>query len=167
MDASCDKLVWSTEETKLHLLGTPPEWFDGRLLVADSVTAVTAGGGLSGFEAVGHAVLVGRVAELPDSLGGFDQIAGRRIEGDFIAGELVHLRVTGNSEAVVVDADDPSAPSVNRATGSRMRLDFAGRTLTQVALLDGPGGRWDQHPATDGLAFRVTGFQWEPAPEWE
>lgn len=167
MDARCDTLVWSTADSILHLLGTPRVWFDGRLLVADSVTAVTAGGGLSGFEAVGHAVLVGRVAELPDSLGGFDQIAGRRIEGDFIAGELAHLRVTGNSEAVVVDADDPSAPSVNRATGSRMRLDFEGRTLTQVALLDGPGGRWDQHPATDGLAFRVTGFQWEPAPEWE
>lgn len=167
MDARCDTLVWAMADSVLHLHGTPRVWFDGRLLVADSVTATTAGGGLTGFNAVGHAVLVGRVPDLADSLGGFDQIAGRRIEGDFSAGELVRIHVTGNSEAVVVDAEDPEAPSVNRATGSRMRLDFAGRTLTQVALLDGPSGRWDQHPAAEGLGFRVTGFQWEPAPGWD
>ena len=167
MDARCDTLVWSTADSVLNLLGSPRVWFDGRLLVADSVTAATVGGRLTGFEAVGHAVLVGKVPDLPDSLGGFDQIAGRHMTGDFEAGELIHLRVAGNSEAVVVDADVPGTPSVNRATASHMRLDFAGRTLTQVALQDGPGGRWDQHPAAEGLAFRVTGFQWEPAPGWD
>lgn len=164
MDALCDTLVWASADSVLDLHGSPRVWFDGRLLVADSVQAATDQGKLTGFRAAGHAVVVAEVQELADSLSGFDQIAGRLIEGDFADGELVHLRVTGNSEAVVVDADDPARPSVNRATGSRLRLDFIARELEQVALLDGPTGRWDQFPAAEGLAFRVEGFRWEPAP---
>ena len=150
LTAAAEGLDWSEADGRVDLLGDPVLWNGADQLSGDSLRLFLADGEPERLEVRGHAFLAS-----PAGDGLHHQMAGRDLDGRFVAGELTHLTLIGNGRTLYfAEADSarvlaaqrdslpPPLPQANRAacTEIRMRLDSAG--LADITLLSAPSGRF-------------------------
>lgn len=135
LQAICDSMTYSDDDSTFHLFGQPVLWAGGYQLNADTVRMTVANRTI-------HRLYLRQNAFAAQAAGatGYNQARGKNITGYFRDGQLDYMEIDGNGESIyhVFDEQD-SYIGINRVACGSMVLyfDSAGR-VSRIFFIQQP-----------------------------
>ncbi len=156
IQGACDSLHYNFADSLISMYRIPVLWSGENQLTADTIRILTGKNRVRLIYMNSTAFIVSK-----DTTGTFNQIRGKNMIGHFVNNELSSIDVNGNAETVYyVREEDKALIGVNKASGSRMRLDVKDSKIVRILYFDKPTG--NMFPDKDVPADQriLKGFNW-------
>jgi lipopolysaccharide export system protein LptA len=156
IQGACDSLQYNFADSLISMFRMPVLWSGENQLTADTIKILTGKNRVRQIYMNNTAFIVSK-----DTTGTFNQIRGKNMIGHFVNNELSSIDVNGNAETVYyVREEDKALVGVNKASGSRMRLDVKNSKIERILYFDKPTG--NMFPDKDVPADQriLKGFNW-------
>lgn len=161
LQAVADSMFYSSSDSTIRNYGNPMIWTQGSQLSGDTIHLQMKNKKVDNIDLFPSGFIVN--IEKKDSLH-FNQIAGKKIHGEFRDNRLALLLVTGNAETIYFNRDTITnqVTEMGRSTSGIFRANFKGGQLTNMAFI--------QSPLTNAYPFKdvkdedkiLKGFIWKP-----
>jgi hypothetical protein len=158
MQARCDSIVFSFQDSIMSCFNNPTVWSEGAQLSADFITAKIKNEQIHQMDFLANAFLV-----MVDSLDSakFNQVRGKNMFGYFNNGELTSILSEGNGQSVYfAREDDGSMQGVNKADCSRMLVRIANQKVQSVAFINKPDATFYPDGELKDEELKLKGFTW-------
>ena len=159
LQAICDSLAFNSVDSAFTLFRDPLVWSDTSQFIADTITVKLRN------RVVDRVLLrsASMIVNSPDEIF-YNQIKGRQVDVDFVAGAIDRMAVRGNAESVYYIQDEAKDYiGVNHVRSARMRMQFADGQLKDIYFYEEPEGALEPIPASGGEGKLLEDFRWETA----
>lgn len=156
IQGACDSLIYSFADSLISMYRAPVLWSGKNQLTADTIRILTGKNTIRKILMNNTAFIVSK-----DTTDNFNQIRGKNMVGHLTNNELTSIDVIGNAETVYfVREENKTLIGVNKAAGSKMRLDVNDSKITRITYFDKPTG--NMFPVKDIPADQrqLKGFNW-------
>jgi lipopolysaccharide export system protein LptA len=155
MQGRCDSLVYHGKDSMITLYGNPVLWNGKSQLTADTIKLHIRNGKMDKMYMNVNAFIV-----MEDTLGNFNQVAGRRMEASFKNNKLASVFVDGNSESIFfVLEGDTVLTGMNRSICSRILIAMANDEIKRVSFLKKPEAKFSPIQDIQAPDKRLKGFR--------
>ena len=156
IQGACDSLHYSFADSLISMYRLPVLWSGQNQLTADTIRILTGENRIRMIYMNNTAFIVSE-----DTLSAYNQVRGKNMVGHFVNNELSSIDVNGNAETVYyVREDDKSLIGVNRASGSRMRLDIKDSKIERILYFEKPTGNMFPDKDVPADQRMLKGFNW-------
>lgn len=157
MQAVCDSLFYSGEDSVFRLFQNPIIWAQNGQTTGDTVYIFTKNQQPERALVFENAMIINHLDN-----GYFNQIRGRIIEANFIAGEIDHVRTKGNAESVYYGQDDDNKYiGVNKASSDIIDIYFKDRSPVKIVFRSNLAGITYPMRQINHQDLRLRGFSWK------
>lgn len=157
LQAVCDSLYYSTEDSVFRLYQQPLVWNGQSQISGDTMYLYTQNQKPDKLEVFFNSFVIQHPTR-----GIFNQISGRTLNAFFTAGKLDVVHVQGNAESIYYPQNEDSAyTGMNRSSGERLHVYFENQQLHKVKFIQQVNGilyPMDQRPADQQY---LKGFLWQ------
>ena len=134
----------------------PALWTGQNQLTADTIKVLTGKSSIRQIFMYSTSFIVSR-----DTTERYNQIRGKNMVGHFTNNELTSIDVNGNAETVYyVREDNKKLIGVNKAVGSRMRLNVVESKIVSIMYFDKPVGNMFPDKDVKDDQRLLKGFNW-------
>jgi lipopolysaccharide export system protein LptA len=156
IQGACDSLHYSFADSLISMYRLPVIWSGKNQLTADTVRILTGKNRVRQIFMNSTAFIVSK-----DTTETYNQIRGKNMVGHFVNNELTSIDVNGNAETVYfVREADMRLIGVNKASGSRMRLDVKDSKIDRIIYFDKPTGNMFPDKDVPPEQRMLKGFNW-------
>lgn len=157
LQAICDSLSYSSQDSLFRLYHTPLLWSDTTQFSADTVAIRLAQNKIEQVILQQNAFL----NNSPDEVY-FNQVKGDMIRAFFIESQLRRMRVIGSAASVYYVKDDNGGyTGVNKTQCKEMVLLFGDNKVKDIRFYAQPKGQYLPMGQTDHQKLKLEGFLWE------
>ena len=137
IQAVCDSLHYSTEDSTFKLLQNPICWNSNSQIKGDTMLLFTEKQKAKELQVYNNAIIINKTKE-----GFFNQVAGRILQGYFINGNFDWAYIKGSpAESIFYPQDDDSAYiGMNYSKSDRIDIYFIDKALNKVKFLNDVNG---------------------------
>jgi lipopolysaccharide export system protein LptA len=153
IQAKCDSLSYSFQDSVIRLYYYPVLWSEENQLTSDSMAIFTKNRQADRMELYNSAFITSQVDTMK-----FNQIKGRSLTGYFRENELYRININGNGESLYYLVEDEGIVGVNKGKCSDIDIFIENGEIKQIVQNQSPEGVIDPPSMTDKL--RLTGFNW-------
>jgi len=152
----CDSLSFNFADSVINMYHLPALWSNENQLTADTIKILTGKNTIKQIYMYSTAFIVSK-----DTTETFNQIRGKNMIGHFVDNELSSIDVNGNAETVYyVREEDKALIGVNKAAGSKMRLDIKDSKIERIVYFDKPAGNMFPEKEVPADQRLLKGFNW-------
>ncbi|MCB0687372.1 MAG: hypothetical protein KDC53_12640 [Saprospiraceae bacterium] len=156
LQAICDSLSYSSEDSIFQLYKDPVIWSDTSQFVADSVSIQLANEKIDKIFLKKNAFILNSEDQIL-----FNQMQGKEITAFFKEGDVYKMLIKGNAQSVYYVLDDSKAYiGLNETECSSMLLRFAGNAVKEIVFYDNPKASFHPIQDVDPETFKLEGFHW-------
>ncbi len=156
MQAICDSLVFQGKDSMLTMYGNPVLWNGKTQLSSDTIKLHFKNGEIDKMYMNVNAFII-----MQDTIGNFNQVAGRRMEASFRNNKLASILVDGNSESIFfVLEGDSVLTGMNRSICSRILIAMENDQIKRISFLKKPEAKFTPVKEFSGPDKRLKGFLW-------
>ncbi len=157
LQALCDSLYYSTEDSVFRMFRDPVFWNDKTQVSGDTIYLFTKNQKAERLYVFNNGMVVN---QSNDQL--YNQMAGRTLNGYFTDGNIDYIRVKGSpAESIFYPLDEDSAyVGMNRSSADVIDIYFVNKELNKVKYINDVNGTLfpiKQIPAGED---RLKGFEW-------
>ncbi len=154
MQGKCDSLVYVGKDSMITMYGNPVLWNAKSQLTADTIKLHIRNGQIDKMFMNVDAFIV-----MEDTIGNFNQVAGRRMEASFRNNKLSSVFVDGNSESIFfVLEGDSVMTGMNRSICSHILIAMANDQIQRVSFLKKPEAKFSPSQQILEPDKRLKGF---------
>lgn len=158
MQAVCDSLFYSGEDSVFRLFKNPVLWSQGNQLTGDTIYLYSRHRKPERIYVFENGLTISKVNDKDDF---FNQVKGRVINGYFKDGNIDFLRAKGNAETIYYGEDDfKKLINVTQSSADAIEVNFLKRQPDKVVLLRGVKGVSYPMRQVNHAELRVRGFRW-------
>lgn len=167
MQGRCDSLFYSKQDSVIKMFTDPILWNDKNQITGDSIYLINYEGEMKRMQVYNNSFIASEV----DTIGYYNQIAGRNMVGYFNNNKLKVVHVNGNGKTVYYPESENKTDSLitierngmNRVYCSNIRIDLDSNTIQQIAFIDKPEAMfYPIHQINEEEQF-IRGFNWRIA----
>lgn len=159
IQGACDSLYYNFADSLISMYRLPVLWSGKNQLTADTIRILTGKNRIREIFMNSTAFIVSQ-----DTIASFNQIRGKNMVGHLVNNELSTIDVNGNAETVYyVREADMKLIGVNKAAGSRMRLDVKDSKIERIVYFDKPTGNMFPDKDVPADQRMLKGFNWRSA----
>lgn len=156
IQGACDSLHYNFADSLISMYRMPVLWSGKNQLTADTIRILTGKNRVRQIYMNSTAFIVSK-----DTTETYNQIRGKNMVGHFVKNELATIDVNGNAETVYyVREADMKLIGVNKAAGSRMRLDVKDSKIDRILYFDKPAGNMFPDKDVPADQRMLKGFNW-------
>jgi lipopolysaccharide export system protein LptA len=155
MQAKCDSLSYSFQDSVIRLYTAPVLWSDENQLTADSMAVFTKNRQTDRLELYTNAFVTSKI----DSIR-FNQIKGRSLTGLFKNNELYKIDIKGNGESIYYLLDGENIAGINQSKCVNIEVYVEKGKIQQIYEQQEPEGNIDPPEPKMPKELRLKGFSW-------
>lgn len=156
LQAIGDSLFYASDDSVFRLFKNPVVWAQQSQITGDTIYLYTANKKPKRLYVFENALSIQKV-----DVNYYNQVKGRTINGDFVNGDIEHLRAKGNAESVYYGQDeDNKYVGVNRASSDIIDMYFANKEAQRVVFRSSLSGTSYPMGQVDHNELRLRGFLW-------
>ncbi len=157
LQAVCDSLYYSTEDSVFRMFREPVFWNDKTQVTGDTMYLFTKNQKPDRMYVFFNSFVANEVAE-----GLYNQMSGRTLNGYFIDGNIDYIRLKGSpAESIYYPQDEDSAfVGMNRSSGDVIDINFVNKELSKVKFVNDVNGTLYPMKKVPEGKNRLTGFHW-------
>lgn len=157
LQAVCDSLYYSTEDSVFRLFRDPIFWNDKTQVTGDTIYLFTEKQKAKRLYVFNNGMVINQSAE---SL--YNQMAGRTLNGYFLDGNIDYIRVKGSpAESIFYPQDEDSAyVGMNRSSGDVIDIYFVNKQLNKVKFINDVNGTMYPMKQIPVGTNTLKGFTW-------
>ena len=157
LQAICDSLVYSEEDSIFKFYDHPIIWSDTSQFSADTIHLQLVDKKINRIYLYRNSFMINSPDEVK-----FNQIKGKNITAFFEKEEIRRLKVQGNAESVYYMLDDDKAYiGANKTVASRMLLFFGNNQIDNIKLYTQPKAKFVPIKKAKDSELRLDGFNWD------
>jgi lipopolysaccharide export system protein LptA len=132
VQAACDSMYYSTEDSIFRMFRNPIVWKEKNQLTADTMYLFTENQKPKRVYAFNNALVVNKI-----NAGMYNQAAGRTLNVYFIDGKIQYVRIkAGPAETVFYpQAEDSSFTGMNRCSGDALDVYFVNEEMKKIKFI--------------------------------
>jgi lipopolysaccharide export system protein LptA len=156
LQAICDSLSYSSQDSIFRLYDDPVIWSDTSQFEADSVSIQLADNKIDQIYLNKNAFIINSADQIL-----YNQMKGKEITAYFKEGEIDKMLIKGNASSIYYVLDDFKAYiGVNETLCSSMLLRFASNTVGEISFYDSPKATFHPIQDADTESLKLEGFNW-------
>jgi lipopolysaccharide export system protein LptA len=155
MQAKCDSLSYSFQDSVIRLYHDPVLWSEENQLTSDSIAIFTKHRKADRMELYNSAFITSQV----DSVR-FNQMKGRSLKGYFRENKLYKINIEGNGETIYFLKDKDKLIGVNHAKSSSIEIYVDNGKITDIYEYQNPEGTLDPPLMNPPEKLKLPGFSW-------
>jgi lipopolysaccharide export system protein LptA len=155
MQARCDSLSYSFQDSVIRLYRSPILWSEENQLTSDSIAIFTKNRQAERMELYNSAFITSEV----DSIR-YNQIKGRNLKAYFRNNQMYKIRIDGNGENIYFLVDKEGLIGVNHAKSSSIEIYFDKGKISDIFEYQNPDGIIDPPMKDPATMQRLPGFNW-------
>lgn len=157
LQAVCDSLYYSTEDSVFRLFRDPVFWNDKTQVSGDTIYLFTENQKAKRLYVFNNGMVVNQSNEQL-----FNQMAGRTLNGYFVEGNIDYIRVKGSpAESIFYPQDeDSSYIGMNRSSGDVIDIYFVNKELNKVKFINDVDGTLYPVNKIPAGTDKLKGFKW-------
>jgi len=156
MQAVCDSLFYSLEDSTFRLFKKPVVWTENNQLTGDTIYLFTTKKKPEHLQVFENAVAISKVQGEY-----FNQVKGTTINGYFTDGNIHTLRAKGSAESVYYAIDENDAfIGVNKSSSDIIDMYFEKKKPQRVVFRNDLKGTTYPMRLADHIGLRIRGFSW-------
>ncbi len=158
LQAVCDSLYYSTEDSVFRMFRDPVFWNDKTQVSGDTIYLFTEQQKAKRLYVFNDGMVVNETAK---SL--YNQMAGRTLNGYFVEGNIDYVRVKGSpAESIFYPQDEDSAYiGMNRSSGDVIDIYFVNKELNRVKFVNDVNGTLYPLKQIPNGTNILKGFLWQ------
>lgn len=156
LQAVCDSACLNTKDSVLQLFRAPVLWSTRSQATAKFIKVMVGRKSIRGFKLEGNSFLTRQ----SDTLGKYDQLSGKTIEGFISDDTLRKVIVTGNAEVYYYPKNKNKSIGLNKTTGSEIYLWFKDDKIDRATIRPKTVGNIDPIKNVDVENSKLKGFNW-------
>jgi hypothetical protein len=153
MQAKCDSLSYSFQDSVIRLYNAPVIWSNEDQLTSDSMAVFTKNRQTDRLELYNNAFIASQV-----DTSRFNQIKGRSLTGHFKNNELYKINIKGNGEALYYLLDGENVAGVDQSKCANMEVILDKGKVSEIYEYENPEGFID--PPLPLTHVRLEGYKW-------
>ena len=155
MQAKCDSLSYSFQDSVIRLYRKPVIWSDENQLTADSMAVFTKNRQTDRLELYNTTFITSQI----DSIR-FNQIKGKSLIGHFKNNELYKINIKGNGESIFYLLDGENIAGIDQTKCADFEVYVVKGKISEIYQNQNPEGFTD--PPEKGIPkeLRLKGFNW-------
>jgi lipopolysaccharide export system protein LptA len=153
LQAKCDSLSYSFQDSVIRLYQFPVIWADKNQLTADSMAVFTKNEKTDRLELYNTAFIASQVDTIR-----YNQTKGRSLTGYFKENKLYKIDIKGNGEIVYYLLDEENVAGVDQSTCADIQVILDKGQPLEIYEFQSPEGFID--PPLPALPVRLNGFTW-------
>ncbi|MDH3650390.1 MAG: hypothetical protein OEQ53_11945 [Saprospiraceae bacterium] len=156
LQARCDSLTYSSEDSIFHLFRDPIIWSDTSQFTADTVRIKLVGSEIKRIFLDQNAFILNSTDEIL-----FNQMKGKKIIAYFEESEINRIDISGNAQSIYYVLDDSGAYlGVNETLCSSMLLHFGQNEVTDIVFYKSPEATFHPIQTAKVEELKLEGFKW-------
>ena len=156
LQAICDSLSYSSQDSIFRLYNDPVIWSDTSQFEADSVHIQLANGKIDKIYLNQNAFIINSADQIL-----YNQMKGKEITAFFEDGEIDRMLIKGNASSIYYVLDDFKAYiGVNETLCSSMLLRFSSNTVGEIVFYDNPQATFHPIQEANVEELKLEGFRW-------
>jgi lipopolysaccharide export system protein LptA len=158
LQAVCDSLYYSTEDSVFRMFREPVFWNDKTQVSGDTIYLFTENQQAKRLYVFNNGMVINETAK---SL--YNQMAGRTLNGYFVEGNIDYIRVKGSpAESIFYPQDEDSAYiGMNRSSGDVIDIYFVNKELNKVKFVNDVNGTLYPLRQIPNGTNLLKGFLWQ------
>jgi lipopolysaccharide export system protein LptA len=153
LQAKCDSLSYSFQDSVIRLYRLPVIWSDENQLTSDSMAVFTKNQQTDRLELYNAAFIVSQVDTIR-----YNQIKGRNLTGHFKNNELFKIDIKGNGESLYYLLDGDAVAGRNQSKCANIEVIVDKGKVIEIYEHNNPEGFID--PPLPATPERLEGFKW-------
>ncbi|MCY7421700.1 MAG: OstA family protein [Chitinophagaceae bacterium] len=155
LQAVGDSMFYSLEDSAFRLFKNPVVWAKENQITGDTIYLFTANKKPKRLYVFENALAVNKSDQF------FNQVKGNTINGNFIDGDINHIRAKGSAENIYYAADDQNNYiGVNRSTCDIIDMYFLNRKPKKIVFRNNLEGTTFPMKQVSHSTMRLRGFKW-------
>ncbi len=156
LQAICDSLTYSSQDSTFHLYNDPLIWSDTSQFKADSISIRLIDNKVDKIYLKQKAFIINSEDHIL-----YNQMKGKEITAFFKEGEIDHMVINGNAQSIYYVLDDIKAYiGVNETLCSNMLLRFIGNAVNDIVFYANPEAKFHPIQDADVMSLKLEGFEW-------
>jgi lipopolysaccharide export system protein LptA len=155
MQAKCDSLSYSFQDSVIRLYTSPVIWSEENQLTSDSMAIFTKNRQTDRLELYNSAFITSKIDTLR-----FNQIKGRNLTGYFTNNELYKIDVRGNGESIYYLLDGEDIAGRNQTKCANIVAFVEKGQISEIYEYKNPEGVIDPPEPLKPDPLRLKGFNW-------
>ena len=155
MQAKCDSLSYSFQDSVIRLYNTPAIWSEENQLTSDSMAVFTKNRKTDRLELYNNAFITSEIDTIR-----YNQIKGRSLTGYFQNNELYKIIINGNGETLYYLLDGEEIAGVNQGTSASIEIFVEDGKVAEIYEYQNPDGFIDPPDKAVPKRMRLPGFNW-------
>lgn len=155
LQAKCDSLSYSFQDSVIHLYDNPVIWSEENQLSSDSMAVFTKNRQTDRLELYNSAFITSQI----DSVR-FNQIKGRSLTGYFKNNELYKIDLKGNGETIYYLLEGQFIAGVDKASCANIEVYVEKGKISMIYQKQNPEGTTDPPEIGKPDPLRLKGFNW-------
>lgn len=157
LQAVCDSLYYSSEDSAFRLFDEPVVWNDKTQVTGDTIYLFTKNKNPERIYVFYNGLIINKANDKM-----YNQIGGRTINGYFKDGDIDYMRVKGSpAESIYYPMDDDSAyVGMNRSSGDVIDIYFVKKELNKVKFVNDVNGTMYPIKKIPEDRKELKGFEW-------
>jgi lipopolysaccharide export system protein LptA len=155
MQAKCDSLSYSFQDSVIRLYKSPVLWSDENQLTSDSMAIFTRNRRTDRLELYNSAFITSKIDTVR-----FNQIKGRTLTGYFKNNELYKIDIRGNGEILYYLLDGEDVAGRNQTKCSNIEVFVEKGKISEIYEYQNPEGSIDPPEPANPDPMRLKGFNW-------
>jgi lipopolysaccharide export system protein LptA len=155
LQAKCDSLSYSFQDSVIHLYYDPVIWSEENQLTSDSMAIFTKNRQTDRLELYSSAFITSQI----DSIR-FNQIKGRTLTGYFKNNELYKIDLKGNGESIYYLLEGENVAGVDQAKCADIEVLIDKGKISEIFQKQNPEGSTDPPEIGRPDPLRLKGFNW-------
>ena len=153
--AKCDSLMYSIEDSVIHLFYNPILWSDINQITADVIDVYIKDSVVDYFELINNSLVISQ----EDSIG-YNQIKGKNMTGFIDNGELYKIEVRKKGETIYFAKDKKGLIGVNKAKCEDMNIFLENKNVKKIVFLKQPKATLHPIGTLSVKEKLIKGFSW-------
>ena len=155
MQAKCDSLSYSFQDSVIRLYKSPVIWSDENQLTSDSMAVFTKNRQTERLELYNSAFITSKIDTIR-----FNQIKGKNLTGFFKNNEIYKIDIKGNGETIYYLLDGEDIAGIDQTKSANIVVNLDKGKVSEIFQNQSPEGFTDPPEPLVPKELRLPGFNW-------
>jgi lipopolysaccharide export system protein LptA len=157
IQASCDSAALNTKDSLLQLFRSPILWSTKSQATAKLIKVNIGKSTIHGFRLEGNSFMINQV----DSLGKYNQMIGKTIDGYIVKDTVRKVTIVGNAEIYYYPKNKNKVVGLNKTTSTEITLWFKNDEIERATFKPKTSGTIDPIKDVEVESAKLKGFSWQ------